>query len=70
MANDGNLTAYDETIVRAVSRQATINIPGQTRLEARPGQTIEVPFTVRSNILDKARLLLKMTVNIYFSEIK
>jgi VCBS repeat-containing protein len=68
-ANDGNLISYDEVTVKAVSRQATIVIPGQTRLEVRPGQTIEVPFIVKSNILNKARLLLKMTRSIFLSEI-
>jgi len=65
--NDGNLSTYDEVTITAQDRIAEIEIPGQTRLTVRPGMTVEIPFTVRTNIIGASRLLLEMTQGIYNS---
>ena len=69
-ADDGHLTAFDEITITAVARYAEVIIPGQTLYNVRPGETVEIPFEIRTNIIDVARLLITMTKNIYFSAIE
>lgn len=69
-ANDSHLTAFDEITIIAVAKYAEVVIPGQTRYNVRPGETIEIPFEVKTNIIDIGRLLITMTKNIYFSTIE
>jgi|GEM_PF-3375917 hypothetical protein len=69
-ADDDHLNAFDEITFNVVTKYAEIIIPGQTRYNVRPGDTIEIPFEVKTNIISVGRLLFTMTKDIFISVIE